>query len=316
MKLLNKVVLYCRKPDARGIHHAYPVDIDSPSHETAQKWAKGRSSEGEVIKFTYHNMFDRVKLIGLDKRSEGGRAYQVLIAHDDKIFKVDLREDSLLDIILNSTIHLGELSGEYAFIQSSSQVKLIRIGSKEYEEAKLGLAKSELKKIPNSELVIGHLYENRSGQCSVYLGPVYEQTSSRRQVKKLAFLKYSGYYEGQVEEYLRTLYKDPKVFPMSVLETKTAHSFIVDKGLVTEHSRVQLIEGIRELARAEFDRIHAMYVKSDNESKGTYDRWKTGHIRRKLHDDMIPSVRQLCVKVDKNEVLDYRVNIYSELEAQ
>jgi hypothetical protein len=179
--LPSKITLYCKPKGEDGVHHAFPVD-SAANHDTAQRWAQGgrwgdEKQQPVVYEFDNSN-FDNVVINSLDIRGEGGRAYQVIVERDNTKFRVDLREDTLMDVIRNTGIQAGgKLNGTFCFVKESSQTKLIREGTAKYEWAK---AKSEkqatyTKNIKKSELKPGYMYSTLSGDKKIFLGHVYSR---------------------------------------------------------------------------------------------------------------------------------------------
>jgi hypothetical protein len=74
----------------------------------------------------------KIKIIGLDIRSQGGRAYKVI---DIKNRRFDLREDQVFEIIANCGIEKGgviPLPVVWAVL--GSQIRIILVGGKLYSE--------------------------------------------------------------------------------------------------------------------------------------------------------------------------------------
>ncbi|AMM45003.1 hypothetical protein SP15_203 [Bacillus phage SP-15] len=310
MKTFDKVLFYCKpepkEKDNPNAYHAFPLEVGAKSDYTARIWASDLQRTEPVI-FEFSNEFEDVVLIDLDKRGQGGRAYQVVIKVEDKSFRVDLREDSLMDILLNSSINRGKLEGTYTFIRKSSQVHLIRVGSEYYIKAQKEKPKHEMKPIPKSELKIGHLYETRGGNQEVYLGDIYKHaviglkgnTVNSVPEKRMAFLRWNSWHSDQVQSFLRGgAHKED--IPMYALEVKKSHSFVIDKGKVTDLGRLDILSSIFSAVRKEFDNY--------------YNKYESYTSNKVLANSYIPYMyefaRRLAVTTDKNEPLDYRVYQY------
>jgi len=106
------------------------------SHAVATNWARGRTYNYETRQYETpanievidckNDFIKCVRIIGLEVRKQGGRAWKCLI--NDK-YLVDMREDVLLDTMINSGIKPGaNLPGDYIFAMISSQMKLIYAG--------------------------------------------------------------------------------------------------------------------------------------------------------------------------------------------
>lgn len=139
--------------------------------ETGKNWAAGHYSRANkyTTETRENTPLKNIKIVDLEIRSQGGRAYKVLI--DDKYF-VDLREDILLDLILTEGIEKGgKINGEYIWAKVKSQMKLIRVNSLLHAEL---LKATEFDKIDKlkGELEIGGIYANKKGEKFVYMGRV------------------------------------------------------------------------------------------------------------------------------------------------
>jgi len=191
----EKMTFYCRPKNDQGIYHAFPVDSKG-SHEVAKSWATngGKSWGGsgwvyktkdgsDVISFEFDNKgFDHVTITELDYRGNGGRAYQAILEHEGNKFKIDLREKTLMDVILLKGIQAGgKLNGTFCFVKEAAQTNIILEGTKEHEAAVAEREKRETytKKISNKDLKPGYAYETVSGKSAIFLGFVYTQTLNK-----------------------------------------------------------------------------------------------------------------------------------------
>jgi hypothetical protein len=190
MSVFDKVTFYCRKEDANGVRHMFPVDSEAKSHDTAKSWAnEGRrrwdSEKREYVYeglneskvFEYENKgFDHVTIIDLYHRGNGGRAYQIILEVDGNKFRMDLREDTLLEVIEQTGIQAGgRLNGTFCFAKEVSQTNLILEGTKRHKElVEYASKKKEFSKpLKRSELKVGHKYSTVSGDTEIFLGFVY-----------------------------------------------------------------------------------------------------------------------------------------------
>lgn len=178
----SKVTFYCRPKDKEGVFHAFPVD-SAASHETAKNWAtvynwenKSKpTTEPEVFEFE-NTGFDNIQIKSLDIRGNGGRAYQVTLEMEGKKFKVDLRENTLLDVINTKGIQAGgRLNGTFCFAKEGSQTTLILEGSKQHKHALNAQYERETysKTISRKDLKPGHSYTTISGDSKIFIGFVY-----------------------------------------------------------------------------------------------------------------------------------------------
>ena len=187
----EKMTFYCRPKNDQGIYHAFPVDSKG-SHEVAKSWATngGKSWGGsgwvyktkdgsDVISFEFENKgFDHVTITELDYRGNGGRAYQAILEHEGNKFRIDLREKTLMDVILLKGVEAGgKLNGTFCFVKEAAQTNIILEGTKEHAAAVAEREKRETftKKISNKDLKPGYAYETVSGKSSIFLGFVYTQ---------------------------------------------------------------------------------------------------------------------------------------------
>ena len=142
--------------------------------ETGENWAKNRNYSDRNLKFetleTNNEPFDNLRVITLEIRDQGGRAYKVVAdIGDKKNLYFDLREDVLLDIIYNIGIQPnGLISGQFIFAKVGAQMKPIRIGSFLHEKM-IEATKFDEKKVL-SDLKIGGVYKNKKDEEFTYLG--------------------------------------------------------------------------------------------------------------------------------------------------
>lgn len=217
---------------------AFPVLDGSPS-ETAKYWA------GEGYKeYRYQNTFDDVRILDLDRRSQGGRAYKIIIkVEDGHEFICDLREDTLLDVIKNSSIERGGyLLGNFSWVMVGSQCTLVRIGSDIWNEAQKQNVAKAAKKIPNASLKFGHLYMTAGGDLAIFIAKVYQKTyqvdlnrssliPSESTISSLLFCNVNNKEDAQnVND---SILSGAKTY---LWNFKNNHSFRIDQGKVLDDS--------------------------------------------------------------------------------
>ena len=161
-----------RVEDATKKPLVFPIDAANiQTRETAINWAAGYqySSAHEPIEIhNEENIIDSVVLVNLDVRSQGGRAYKVII-HDK--YAIDMREDVLLDCIKHKGIQAGgRIIGPFIFAVIGSQMKIILKDSELYRSIYNSDNKKTLKKIGITKLQVSHLYSTRNETYGVYLG--------------------------------------------------------------------------------------------------------------------------------------------------
>ena len=119
--------------------NVFPSNGEKELTDTVKLWAnKYLSKDRELTTFTVDNLsIKELKILSIAKRMEGGRAYKILIKLDcyDKPFMVDMREDTMMDIInLYGIQPGGNVTGSFIWVQNSSQYKLISTDSEVYKK--------------------------------------------------------------------------------------------------------------------------------------------------------------------------------------
>lgn len=158
------------------VNETFVSDADNAKTcETGKNWAEDNSfydpntrkstKLGYVVEEMDNKPNNNIRITSLEHRGNGGRAYKVIV--NDKYY-VDLREDILLDSILNVGIDVGgKLKGEYIWAKVGSAMKLIRVNSPLHEELIKSTEMNVMTKIKNLE--IGRVYESKT-QKLLYLG--------------------------------------------------------------------------------------------------------------------------------------------------
>lgn len=143
---------------------AFMVPEDSKNFvESAKKWGNNYCVINNIP-------VSGIRIVNLDKRSNGGRAYKIIYPPN---YLVDMREDVLLDVIFNEGIEKGGfVRGDFVWAVNKSQMKLVRKNSSLYDEFNLRskIAKSVL--ISNKDLKKNGIYLCKDGSISLYLGEV------------------------------------------------------------------------------------------------------------------------------------------------
>lgn len=167
-----------RKEESLRVKPAFVSDAtNAKTIKTGISWVGNYTWDPVTQKYVTHQpeLLERdntpisgIKIFSLDVRSEGGRAYKVVLP--DGIY-VDLREDVLLDTMLHAGISPGGvLGGEYVFARVASQMKLVRVGSELHKSLVSVTAKGKMKRLSNDSLVPGHVYETKGGKRRIFLG--------------------------------------------------------------------------------------------------------------------------------------------------
>lgn len=149
---------------------AFIVPSDSEKFVAAANgWKQGyRNNRGST---TIENKpVSGIRIVGFSRRSGGGRAYKVVYPPN---YLVDLREDVLLDTIYHMGINAGgRMNGEYIWSTNGSQMRLIRVGSQEYQNCISKTQIDKLPRIPVKDLKEGTVYVGKSGSAAIFLGHI------------------------------------------------------------------------------------------------------------------------------------------------
>jgi hypothetical protein len=149
--------------------------------ETGRKWAdcpkwdytlnKHINIEYSILE-TENKPFTNLKIITLEIRDKGGRAYKVCADIGNiKNLYFDMREDVLLDAIFQVGIQPGGIiPGEFIFARVGSEMKPIRIGSFLHAKMIESTEYNSKSKVKSNELKVGGIYQSKSGDVGIYLG--------------------------------------------------------------------------------------------------------------------------------------------------
>jgi hypothetical protein len=177
VKIPENMIFVCRidKYAEDDIMDAFPVKKgNEKTLKRALDWAKRwNTCKSKQFEFPNDN-FENLTITGLEERGEGGRAYKVVLELDNNKFRFDLRENILMDIIEHQGIGKGGLlKGPFKFVLVGSQMKLMYVDGDEYKEATERDERTG-KRIQDSELVIGGVYQSLNGSTSIYFGKGYK----------------------------------------------------------------------------------------------------------------------------------------------
>jgi len=170
------------------------------TEETAKSWAFGYCND-DFNKESFANRIVVKKnvpvsgyhLIGLEIRSEGGRAWKVL---DSNGHLFDLREDVLLDILQYAGVENGIIKADLIWAVVGSQMKLIRVGSELHKRILAYTVEKGKQSI--KDLVIGHVYSTPKGQDNyVFIGR-YDAVAFS---KEKAIKYHKGFVFYKIKEY-------------------------------------------------------------------------------------------------------------------
>lgn len=172
----EKITILTRKEEIKDGEKVIPAFISDATNEktleTGRTWAK---------RYCHNNNFNGAehvdrenkgvagyRILDLEVRSEGGRAYKVVSPEG---FYIDLREDVLLDTIQEVGISPGGvLNGTYLFATVGSQMKLVREGSALHTELIEATTRRNSKKISAKDLEVGGVYATVGGDKFVFGG--------------------------------------------------------------------------------------------------------------------------------------------------
>ncbi len=155
----------------------YPFNPDSKSNtrDNARRWGQqgwGKGNDFEPPIFEFNNKPFSIKILKLEYRGRGGRAYKVV---DDNGRLFDFREDQLIEAIKHTGIDSGgHVKGTVVWASVSSQFKLVLVEGDTYKSLETASQTKKLKKtaITGSKLEVGGVYAQNGGSCMAYLGRV------------------------------------------------------------------------------------------------------------------------------------------------
>ena len=212
----------------------FPCDKGNKKlNESGKRWATRHNSN--VKEFEFKNTgIKNLRIVGLEVRGNGGRAYKVV---DENGFYFDLREDALMEGMINAGIEKGGyLKGEYVWGKIGSQTKIIRKDSVLYNNLVENNTIKDLKIIPKKDFKIGGIYYGKNKARYLYLGLVdylsivYSSTTTLNDIeridkkeKELLFFRY--------RDNLSDL-TDKKNYNYYSFEIKKSHNFNVEEKII------------------------------------------------------------------------------------
>lgn len=205
-----KKISYVYYPQARSregflMLPAFPVDSSNKKRiQTAKEWAErhfqskvyldGKYVDNpelrkEIVIEEYDNEpISGVKIVDLEVRGNGGRAYK--IALPNKLF-VDMREDVLMETIMKRGVSPGGvLNGEFIWCRVSSETKLVLVGSELHKQC-LEAMKFRGNDLIKKNFEVGKLYQSKDHYI-LYCGEVFCSTTNGNVVKRDAWIQTSG----------------------------------------------------------------------------------------------------------------------------
>lgn len=174
-KLLDKIILVCKDipthNSSNNYYQAYLVDPSSAKQfESARNWAKWteygpsyKNNEGKWVRdyeikhapveFEFENNGFSLELLDCaGGSSQGGKLsfWNCLVKKDDKIFKIGINSDMLLDLLKNATFDKGRCQSLLIFITQNGKVGMTAEGSDTYKQC---IADRELKRSLKSGMI-------------------------------------------------------------------------------------------------------------------------------------------------------------------
>lgn len=142
--------------------------------EHQQYWAEDKTPKVSTIDIVPNEPMSGVRLITLEYRRNGGRAYKVVLPGG---YYVDLREDIMIDLATKASINKGILGGEYVWVSRPGGMTLVRVGSyihnKVLEEIKMEETRKEIHSkgmFKKQSLVPNTVYKTHQGEIYLFLG--------------------------------------------------------------------------------------------------------------------------------------------------
>jgi hypothetical protein len=243
----EKVIAVCRPSEVYTrtytgekirVRPTFVVDAESDKMlSTAQSWARGgqygkRHDPKDIDCLPHANdVMREIRLVGVDHRREGGLAYKVVTPQG---YLVDLREDEFLEALFSGRMTPdGTIVGEYVWSRGGSQMRIVRVGSKLYQERKEAGRRSSRTKIPAKGLKVGHRYRGKDPNAyhdTVFIGRVRYQG-------KLMFAWRSYYGKGRHGGL------------QSHVEVTQGHSYVEDLGMCPGFDMDSPLKGVQHYSR-------------------------------------------------------------------
>lgn len=182
----NIIFIYNLNKGKDGVYPAFPIQEGNKGRlETAREWASQyvqenrkyiKSTEGvrEEILENKSEFIKSVKLVNIEKRGNGGRAWKVIINNK---FLIDLREYSLFNsLLLDGCDKGGFLKGNFIFANDGAEFKLLNKNSSDFEAIK-GFKEEVDAFCKLDKKNIGILWETKQNKY-IYLGYVELEINS------------------------------------------------------------------------------------------------------------------------------------------
>ena len=234
----DKIIIVSKstKTDS-GYYPAFIVPSDNKKIlETALRWAT--SVRSHPVQVEIENKPCKAKIIGLDFRGNGGRAWQVVIY--DK-YLVDLREDTLLEILKDGKVLNGETEENLVWVRLGGQSKMVVENGKTYK----CIREEELKaveKVKNKKLITNPIemkYYKNEYYCYLYLGKLKNKDGDIL-YGKVQFYTFGGNFS--LNDYIELTKHPPKNKKKITTDNKHTKEEVVNK--IVEDNKNKLIKGL------------------------------------------------------------------------
>lgn len=317
--LIENLVIYSRKPykdsQDRNIYHSFPLPRESEQY-SAQSWSgwDKQNSSATMLDFDqmgeHYPKFKGLELCDLEKRGNGGRAYQVLIpmySGSNDFYRCDLREDTLLDAMLLEGIEKGgKLNGEYSFVRNGSQTNLVLVSSKEYQKHfEMAERKKNSKKISNKDLKVGYAYSTPKGVDEIYLGMYYQHGKTN--------IDYSSVKVDDKPSAFHVFAHISNKYPTIQLKKSQVYTLESEQPILTEEEAIQYMQSnyieysenrindcLRDIENA-YEKHHKKYEDGSGLNSTYYLRSAKEEVR-KLSTEAFEMYRRTQTKASKSEV--------------
>ena len=169
----NKKSIETGKKWAVGCYspHIYTYDPVTKTHTTVPNPVPPKEAMTDTVA---NDPISRVKVVSLEERGKGGRAYKVVLPRG---YYVDMREDVMLDTMKTEGISPGGyLNGRFIWARIGGQMKLVREGSSLHDKLIESTKVVEAPNLSKKDKVVGGIYEDKQNHANVFLGFVKTST--------------------------------------------------------------------------------------------------------------------------------------------
>lgn len=294
----------------------FPAPADNKKRcTTGKKWAtdiaksswrmyKGTKKVQETV---HDNTPKKYRIVDLEHRSRGGRAYKVV---DENNHYFDFREDILLDSLVNANVKKGWLSGDYIWAVVGSEMKLIRVGSHLHKKMETATKRGKLKKLGTDALQAGGLYQGKKAEPRLLLA--FVSIPGEKKPYMLWFEPYKWELEKGVSPValLKKQLKEKEYHRIYYTSVTKSHSMIEELG-VFKGVPPKIIEMFRKsyhkTLREELKRGQASLKKAEALVVPAHDNIKSGDYLRNYHQRNKDRAIEQAKKMIKDAIKNYSV---------